>query len=484
MTSRLILDRRKFLLGAGATALTLPFLRALPSYAASGTDKRYLILAFAPCGVVRHRWGVTSTGPNPGDFTFKDFLMPLTPIKNNVIIVDGLDNKAAGNGIPTQGTHEGGMATLWNGTNAPNGTQSGAGQTIDQAIAQQLNAGTTYPSLEFYVQADQDYTDKGVDKRMIYSAANAPIDPRADPNAALTSLFGNISSTTTGPDPALVRQQSMRAKMFAHLDAQLAATAPKLCNEDKVHLDALRAAWADLNATYSAPPPPTTATCTKPVTNAAGLSGFQLKSRQMLDLLAMSMACDLTRVASIQYSQAVSPMIFDWMGMKDSHHTISHNTPSFFNAPNSPSNPAASDLSNTTYKTAWDQLVQIGQYHMAEVAYLAQKLAAIPVGGGKTLLDQTVICWGTEINNGGWHDHNPLPFVLIGGGAGKLKTGGLFQDYGGEAAFTANQNDQNQTAARSHNDLLVTLAQIMGTNITTFGTSAYNKSQLSELYLS
>src|SRR5262249_55696685 len=85
------MNRRRFLTAAGATALTLPFLRALPTYAGSG--KQYLILVFSPNGVVRHLWGADA-GATPGSFTLRPYLQPLAKYQSQMVIIRGLCNKA------------------------------------------------------------------------------------------------------------------------------------------------------------------------------------------------------------------------------------------------------------------------------------------------------------------------------------------------------------------------------------------------------
>ena len=129
-------SRRQFLGAAGATALSAPFLRSLPSFAA-GEDRRYLILLFSPNGVVRHLWGATpGTTGAPGDFTLRPWLEPLAPYKDKINVVRGLANMAAGTGDP----HGPGMASLWTGVPTVNQDLS-SGPSIDQAIAQASKLG-------------------------------------------------------------------------------------------------------------------------------------------------------------------------------------------------------------------------------------------------------------------------------------------------------------------------------------------------------
>src|SRR3954471_22512676 len=111
MTHRERASRRRFLQSVGATALTMPFLRGLPAMA-QNADRRYLILLFTPNGIIRHTWGADYglTNPGPSNFTLRSALMPLAKYQSRMIVLDGLQNKAAAGG-----SHEAGMASLWTG---------------------------------------------------------------------------------------------------------------------------------------------------------------------------------------------------------------------------------------------------------------------------------------------------------------------------------------------------------------------------------
>jgi hypothetical protein len=112
----------------------------------------------------------------------------------------------------------------------------------------------------------------------------------------------------------------------------------------------------------------------------------------------------------------------------------------------------------------------IDQFYATQVAYLAQKLNGISGANGGSLLDQSVLCWGNELDMGAAHNHDDTPFVLVGGANGQLKTGNL-------VTFPLDLVDGNETTAakndRSHNDLLLTLAKVMGAPMTTFGEPTY-----------
>lgn len=476
---RITLDRRRFLTAVGATGLTLSFLRALPSYAA-GVDKRYLILLFTPNGVVRHLWGADSTGTNPGDFTLRPWLAPLTPYKDKLAIVYGLANKAA-NG----GSHGPGMATLWTGATVSGDGNFGTGESIDQAIAAQLNAGTPFPSISLRARSPLDYDSKDTESRMIYSAPGQPVDPREDVLAALDELFvgiPDVGSTTTTPtvDPAITRRDEIRKRLYARLDGELGRLSPKLCSDDAHQLDALRSGWAALTQSLgrSGPGADASSACGKP-TGLTGNKDYKTAIKEQMDLLTMALACDLTRVASLQLSAARSPMVFDFLGQTLDHHSISHQAPQPSQlGPNAPittdaEHPTAAQL--TTYAAPIKLMTDVNVFYAQQVAYLVQKLSQFQVDSTTTLLDQCIICWGNELDNGSNHDHFNMPFVVIGGGNGKIKTNQI-------VSFpVADPYRPLSEAQYAHNDLLVTLAKAMGTNITTFGDPSLNKGPITAL---
>jgi hypothetical protein len=463
---RALVSRRRFLLSVGATAMTLPFLRAMPSYAA-GEERRYLVLAFTPNGVIRHRWGGQETGPGPGEFTLKPFLAPLEAYKQKMIIIDGLRGKAA------QGSHEAGMAALWTGVKSTG--QLATGESIDQLVARECSpAGIPFKSIELRARPTDDYEGKGVTQRMIYSGANAPVDPREDPAAAFDALFGQITDPTDPVDPEVAKRKRLREMLFSHMDTELVALNPKLCSEDRIQLEALRENWNTLRTRFSTDIP-TVAGCAPPDINAhPELAEFPRKSRLMMDILAMAIVCDLTRVLSIQWSQALSPAVFRWIGLEEDHHNLSHNQPQPWSLQDFES---ATPAEEAQHATIWGKLTDINVWYANEIAYLVKKLQDLPFSGTESFLDRTALCWGNELDNGSNHDHSNHPFVILGGCGGKLRTGQIVR------LPKQAKNQAEPAGIRSHNDLLVSLARAMGSGITSFGDAEFNSGPLEQILL-
>ena len=119
----------------------------------------------------------------------------------------------------------------------------------------------------------------------------------------------------------------------------------------------------------------------------------------MIDLIAASFACDVTRVATLQLGYAGGKWMFDWEAIgRDAHQDLAHR-----DHKDEGSEPEITEL-----------LVRVHRWYATQVGALAQKLDAIPEGDG-TVLDNTLIVWTSELGRGD-HDMNNVPLVLLGGG--------------------------------------------------------------------
>jgi hypothetical protein len=486
--SRRALDRRRFLKLVGATALSYPFLRGVPSYAGggSGTDPVYMVLLFTSCGTVRYRWGANGPAPTSAaapavasPLAFRSLLSAFTKagpmnvdLSDKVTVLDGLQVKAAGSG-----SHEAGMAALWTGL-----TTSGnpaTGPSLDAVVAAGLNAGTPYANIPLMVQSSADYAQRQVDTRMLYDATGNFVDPYTSPSAALAALFPAAAPATpaaTGPD----KKAFLRQKVAAQRNRDLTALQARLCTEDRQQLQNLQAVWNQVEAQIQSAAA-AAASCKAPTAStAAGAPGtdpFPLYAQAMPNILAMALACDLTRVASLQFSHALSPVTHSWLGSSQTstHHIYSHQGPTWIGSLGTD----PYDASPSTTSQYPQQLLDIESWYAQQVASVAYTLSQFKTASGKNLLDQTVICWGSELDMGAAHNHDNTPFVLIGGGGGHLKTNQVVRfdvNYGNSA-----QN--NGAGTRAHNDLMITLAQVMGVSLPQgkFGTPAFCTGPINEI---
>jgi hypothetical protein len=421
---------RRSLLGAGAALAGTALLPR--SVGAATAPPRRLIIVFSANGTIFNSWLPTGTETS---FTLSSILAPLSPHQKKLIVVNGINVKSAGFGPGDD--HMKGMGHMLTGIELlPGNTMGGAGTpaglaggaSIDQRIVQDIGQATRFPSLEFGVMVQS----SDVWARMIYSGANQPLPPMEDPVAAYQRIFSG--STVSSAQAAILLQR--RKSVLDYVQTSLGGLSTRVSSDDRVrvqqHQDSVRQIEKQLLAqTGACTPPMVTAIDRKNVANYPAIGKVQM------DLLVAALACDQTRVASLQWSRSVSDIPMPWLNISTGHHTLSH----------TPDTDTASQAS----------LVQIDTWYATQFAYLLQGLDAVTEADGSTLLDNCMVVWVNELSKGNIHSHQPLPVVIAGGCGGALRTGRL-------VTFSPQQ---------PHNNLLVAIANVMGTNITTFGNPSY-----------
>lgn len=434
--------RRRFLQGAGGLSLALPLLNmhatratAAPGYSEDGFPLR-LILFFNPNGVWPATWWPTAGGGGETDFELAASMAPMEPYKDKLTILDGLNMTSAdaGPGEP----HQNGMGALWTGMPLQDGDMVGGdgslagwgdGISVDQEIANTLGAEQLFSSLEFGVRASA-FGGGEVRSRMIYSGPAAPLSPDDDPFSAWDRIFSDLNLSPS-------EMAELRAKRLSILDVvegQFSALESRAGAEDRQRLQQHADLVRDLEDRLQNEPVLGEACVVPgvpPGTNPDDANTMDAISRQQIDLMVMSLACDVTRVASLQYSNGRNHTQFPWISSMTDGHELSH---------------AGDGLT-----TQWAEWSNREEWYCEEFAYLLGRLAAIPEGDG-TMLDNTLIVWGNELAKGNTHSHYRMPFVMAGSAGNQFATGRYLQDL-----------DQ------PHNNLLVSILNLFGIDAQSFG---------------
>lgn len=424
-------SRRRFLQGMGAS-IALPLMPSL-GFAQETEFPKRLVVFYSANGTVPFRW-VPSGGET--NFTLSEILEPLAPIREDVLILDGIDMR-----VTTQGpgaAHQRGMGAVLTGRPLNDGSFGGGGDqmsgwasgiSLDQHIANERNDQTKFHSLQFGVRA----TGGQNRQTMTYAGNDQPILPDNDPYNVFDRVFSDLDS-----DPFdLERTRLRRASVLDHVMADLDKLNTKISAADRgrldAHLDSVRRIETRLSD------PQDVITCASPSLgeriDPLAQANFPDVGKLQMDLLVSSLACDLTRVATIQFSRATSGQRYDWLGFTDGHHSLSHE--------------------GDNNGSAQDRLVAINRWLCEQFTYLVQEMKAIPEGDG-TLLDHSVVVWVNSLGKGNSHTRNDIPVVMAGSCHGYFRTG-RFLEFGDEP----------------HNNLLVSLANAMDVDIDTFGDPNY-----------
>lgn len=473
--SRLVLSRRRLLQSLGIGTMAVPLLPLLNADAQTAPRPKRLLLLFTPDGApalnfsTQVDWRPTGT---EAAFTFQAMYAALEPFKSKIVVPGGLTLSAAGAGEQ----HAYGMAGLWSATTLPgpgggvsfdggNGhlTGWGAAATIDQIVAQASGTGTPYSKLPTDSNQETRYRSiaLGVQcggpntlNRITYTGPSAPINPEVSPKAAYDRYFAGVTPAGSGTapppvDPAVARTQAEQQSALDLLKGQMTKIRATVGTADyqkiDAHLEGLLTIERLNQSSTGTTTPMTAVGCALPpasadVASASNNAGFPTQVTQMMDIATGLLACDVTRVVTLQLSYAFSNVVHSWLGMTKGHHTLCHD-----------------GVDERTPLSAIDT------WYSQQVAYLLGKLDAINEGNG-TLLDNTLIVWGHENGNTA-HRQDNAPFLLAGKAGGALRTGRYL----------------NFPAKTPHAMLLVSVAQLMGLPITSIGDINMNSGPLAGL---
>jgi len=381
------LSRRTVLRGAGIT-LALPFLESmLPagvrSAAAAGAPRTRLACIYIPHGSVMDQWRPTATGRG---FELTPTLQSLEPFRNRLNVVSGLKLPAAYVGESSAAANHGRSSQCWL-TCMPE--DSGPSPTsADQLAAQHIGQETPLPSLELALEAGSSIS---------YLTPQTPLPMETNPRVVFERLLGDGST----PAERAARQRQL-SSLLDSVTGQVAALQRDLPGPDRERMERYLTDVRELERRLSLAADSPLAELEVPE-KPNGIPGdFEEHAMLMFDLLALAWAGDLTRIATFMISRELSNRLYPRSGVNEGFHNASHHS-------GIPAN--------------IERLAKLNEYHTrTTIAYFLRKLADTPDGDG-TLLDHSIVVYGSGMANPNQHDHDPLPLLLAGGGSGRLEGG-------------------------------------------------------------
>jgi hypothetical protein len=446
------LDRRQFLRAMGAAASTVPFVPLLDAHAASAPPKR-IVFFFSSNGTIHESWLPKMVG---NKLELSPILSPLEKLKSKLLVIDGLSHKVIIE-KSDRGGHSAGMNTALTGRNnkivdpAQPLHSLATGISLDQYLAAKIGGKTKLRSIECGIQVEPYYKAFA---SLSYRDPLSPIMPENSPYRVFDRLFRSAADSS-GPDNAAT-QESLedRQRVLESASKELEVLRKRLPADDRVKMDAHIEAVREVGHSLTTGAGIASGrACQKldlgPPIDIEKNSNIPALAKMHMDLLAMALACDLTRVATIQFGKAGANHRFTWLG------------PEFATDPLLNSFCQARGFHALAHRETDPEsrakIVRINTWYAEQFAYFLQKLASIPEAGG-SVLDQTVVVWVNELGSGGTHSHEKVPWVLAGNAGGFLKTGQLLS-YQGEP----------------HNRLLLTLCHALGVATDSFGDPDYCK---------
>jgi hypothetical protein len=392
------LSRRTVLRGLGAT-VALPLLDAMIPAAtaqANTAAKAAPRMAFIyfPHGAVMDKWRPDAEGRG---FALKQILAPLAPFKDRLTIVSGLENKHAEGPVHaiTPGT--------WLSCVTPRATHDPyGGVTADQIAAQHIGQDTPLPSLEVCTEGrggngvcDRNF-GCSYGETISFRTPSTPLPMERNPRKVFQRLFGEgdtaeertqlaaqytsildlISSEASDLERTLGPADRRRVGDYLESVREIERRVAKMSERDLSNIEVPDAPIGVPNA-------------------------FEEHIGLLFDLIALAFEANLTRIATVMMQHEVSSMTFNQIGVRDAFHPLSHHQ-------------------NNPDKI--ERLAKVQTYNTQQFAKFVKKLADTQDGDG-SMLDHSILLYGSNMSNSNAHDHFPLPCSVIGGANGKIKGG-------------------------------------------------------------
>ncbi len=396
------IPRRTFLRGVGVT-LSLPFLDSMipaqtPLARTAASPGSRLACIYVPHGAVMDLWTPASEGTG---FELPEILKPLEKMKDQISVVSNLAHaQAGGQGSDAGADHARSAAVFLSGVRPERGTQVRAGVSADQLAAHRIGQDTPLPSLELCIEDVGSNCGAGYGcaytNTISWRSPTAPLPMENNPQVVFEKLFGDGSSSAD--------RASNRAEDRSILDAvrgEVATLKRGIPAVDQTRLDEYLDNIREIERRIQKAEEKTNSDLTEPSTPVGIPESFEDHLKLMFDLQAIAFQANITRIATLMYARDLSPATYPQSGIRDGFHTASH---------------------HSNIRSNMERFAQINKYHVQMLAYLLEKLKSVKDGDG-TLLDHSIVLYGSSMSNGNQHDHDPLPVLVAGGASGRLKGG-------------------------------------------------------------
>ena len=398
------LSRRQLLRGTGV-ALALPLLDAMvpaltaqAKTAANVTPR--LAFVYVPHGAIMKDYTPDTTGSG---FEFKPILKPLEGYRDRLNIISGLGHQAA----DTTAVHSLSPCTWLSGVRpkATLGSDAFAGITADQFAAKVIGQDTPLPSLELATEdhsgligaCDRDYGCIYMNT-LSWRTPTTPNPMEINPRKVFERLLGQ-GGTVAQRTARLQEDRSILdalSQQTRYMGLSLGAADKQKISD---YLESIREIERQLQQAESQVA--RNADLVIPEAPAGIPFAYEEHLQLMFDLMTLAFQSEITRVSTFMMAREVSNRTYPQVQVFEGHHATSHHA-------------------NNPEKMAKNTRIQT--FHVTQFKKFVDKLASIREGDG-TLLDNSMLLYGSNMGNSNLHDHYPLPAVLVGGGAGRVKGG-------------------------------------------------------------
>jgi hypothetical protein len=430
------IPRRTVLRGLGAS-LALPCLdimRGVGRAESAAAPPARLACLIQPNGVYPPAWEIAGEGR---DYRLSNILAPLEEHKKDLIVISNLDNAGVRGHVQM-------TSAFLTGVQLQNGR---CGISLDQLVAQKIGGETPLPSIELGTEPPRQGNDNAnpiaFANTCSWSSPTTRLNPEINPRVAFDRLFRNQDS----PDAKRAAADRKSVVDLVLDDARSLRQKASTHDQHKLdeYLQSVRSVEVQIDRAIN-PPKRSWTPPTRPDKLAAPPDGIPTRRdehlRLMMDLLVLALWTDTTRVGTLMMAHGFSRQSFNFLpGVSSDHHGMSHHK-----------NEAGAVREYTT----------VSRWYIEQFAWLVERMKSIDEGNG-SLLDHTIVLYGSEMKDGNGHVREDLPIILAGRGGGRLDAG--------RRIIAA----PNTPLANLH----LTLAQIFGCEVDSFnGASSQSLSAL------
>jgi hypothetical protein len=402
------LSRRQVLRGLGA-CITLPtLLSASPAFAKSlarNAAPARMAFVYVPNGAIPAAWW--PAGDGGADFELSPTLAPLAHVRRQIQVISGLTDVSAESGADGAGDHARAGGTFLTGVRIKKtaGSDIKAGISIDQVIANQIGHRTRFASLELTcdVVRKSGECDSGYacayEYNLAWQSPNQPLAPEHNPQFAFERLFG--SGPRAQRVANLKRREHEQHSILDYVLEDAKSLDARLDGRDRQKLDQYLTSVREIEQRIAiaksmrVPNPDVDAPDGVP-------ASYEEHVALMFDMLHLAFQTDSTRVATLLLAREGSNRPFNDIGISSGHHDLSHHK-------------------NTPEIMAKVQLID--RWYVQRLAQFLEKMDATPDVDGRSLLDHSMILYGSGNADGNRHTHVNLPVLLAGAGGGAFKPG-------------------------------------------------------------
>ena len=417
MRKSYLIPRRTFLRGCGATMLALPTLDIM---AANKVEKQPLRMAllYKGCGVNPSSWDIH--GATEDNYELSKILKPLEENKKDIVILSGIDSNQRANG-----GHPNAVTAFMTGKTKNKRFQQY--YTFDQIIADKIKHKTPIKSL---VLRSDHYIDPNdpCENYLSYDKAGNPLEVEANPEFLFNKLFKGFNNKSYRQKTASILDDIKDS--FNSVNRQASKQDREVLQQ---YLSSVRDVEKNIEQFKKQTADGRRAERLKQLPDLSGTANdIPGRTKAMLDLIALAFWTDMTSVASLIMAHTESRSIYDFLGINDELHYMSH------------------FVRNRKVIPGYDK---VNEWYTGQFNYFINKLKSLK-DGNQTVFDNSLILYGSEMKHGDYHSVSDLPLVLSGGAGGQLKLGRYVK-------YTSENNC----------NLLLKMIQMMGVNEKQYGVS-------------